>query len=266
MVHNEPKITGLMHIYIEESLVFSSTIGIEYRGSTSYRLSDKKSYGVELWDEVNEGYVAEVLGFPEEEDWIFVGYVFRASYNTIFDPSLMYHYLEYQLNRSIGNYASRSPQTELEVNSFYKGVYIFMEKLKRDSNRIDVNKLKATENELEDLTGGYILKIDKTAGGDAAPNGPLGYYENNWDDDARYSEALSFRSQYDTFGNIITNEPSGPPNHSEQYLETFFFMSILRMMIQPRSKKITFRIILMTSKRLSWLMIFQVQKEHTLTL
>ena len=153
VIQNEPKIPGLMHVYVEESLVFSSTIGIEYRGSTSYRLSDKKSYGIELWDEVNEGYDAEVLGFPEEEDWIFMGHVFRASNNTIFDPSLMHHYLGYQLYRSMGNYASRSRYMELEVNSFYKGAYVFMEKLKRDSNRIDVNKLKATENEGEDLTG-----------------------------------------------------------------------------------------------------------------
>ena len=145
---------------------------------------------------MNEGYVAELLGFPEEEDWIFMGYVFRASYNTIFDPSLMYRYLGYKLYRSMVNCASRSRYMELEVNSFYKGVYVFMEKLKRNSNRIDVNKLKATDNEGEDLTGGYILKIDKTAGGDAAPNGPLGYYENNWDDDARYSEALGLRLQY----------------------------------------------------------------------
>ena len=68
VIQNEPKIPGLMHVYVEESLVFSSTIGIEYRGSTSYRLSDKKSYGIELWDEVNQGYDAEVLGFPKEED------------------------------------------------------------------------------------------------------------------------------------------------------------------------------------------------------
>jgi len=39
-----------------------------------------------------------------------------------------------------------------------------MEKLKRDGDRIDINKLKDDENEGEDLTGGYILKIDKLAG------------------------------------------------------------------------------------------------------
>jgi hypothetical protein len=36
-----------------------------------------------------------------------------------------------------------------------------MEKLKRDKYRIDINKLKSSENEGEDLTGGYILKLDK---------------------------------------------------------------------------------------------------------
>ena len=207
-----------MDIYIEESHVFSSTIGIEYRGSTSYRLSDKKSFGIELWDESNDGYDAQVLGFPEEEDWIFMGHVFRAADNRVFDPSLMHHYLGYQLYRSMGNYASRSQYVELEVNNSYEGVYVFMEKLKRDFNRIDTNKLKPSENEGEDLTGGYILKIDKTSGGDVATDQPLSYYENNWGDDSSYSEALSFRSQYDVLGGSLTSEPFGP----KQPLETYF--------------------------------------------
>ena len=50
VIQNEPKIPGLMNVYVEESLVFSSTIGTEYWGSTSYRLSDKKLHGIELWD------------------------------------------------------------------------------------------------------------------------------------------------------------------------------------------------------------------------
>lgn len=218
IIQNEPKIPGVMDIYIEESHVFSSTIGIEYRGSTSYRLSDKKSFGIELWDESNDGYDAQILGFPEEEDWIFMGHVFRAADNRVFDPSLMHHYLGYQLYRSMGNYASRSRYVELEVNNSYEGVYVFMEKLKRDSNRIDINKLKPSENEGEDLTGGYILKIDKTSGGDVATDQSLSYYENNWGDDSSYSEALSFRSQYDVLGGSLTSEPFGP----KQPLETYF--------------------------------------------
>jgi hypothetical protein len=232
-IQNEPKIPAVMNIYLEDTNVFSSTIGIEYRGSTSYRLSDKKSFGIELWDAANEGYDSEVLGFPEEEDWIFMGNVYRASDNRIFDPTLMHHFLGYKLYRSMGNYASRSKYVELEINNSYQGVYVFMEKLKRDSNRIDVNKLKPSENDGENLTGGYILKIDKTSGGDVAANEPLEYYEDNWADDARYSEFLSFRSQYDIFGNILSNEPFGPPYHSQQYLETYFLYE------HPKAEDIT---------------------------
>ncbi len=222
VIQNEPKVAAVMNIFIEGSHVFSSTIGIEYRGSTSYRLSDKKSFGIELWDENKMDYSAEVLGFPEEEDWILNGHIFKASNNTIFDPSLMFHYLGYQLFRDMGNYASRSQFVELEIDNKYQGVYVFMEKLKRDKNRIDINKLNTTENEGEDLTGGYILKIDKTAGGDLNLNQPLSYFNNNWDDDARYSERISFRSKYDTNRKLIDFEAFGPPYHPNQYLETYF--------------------------------------------
>jgi hypothetical protein len=52
-----------------------------------------------------------------------------------------------------------------------------MEKIKRDKNRVDVSKLKD-----DDITGGYIIKIDKTTG------------EDN-------SVDFSFSSEYDGFGN-----------------------------------------------------------------
>lgn len=221
-IQNEPKVEASMDIFIAKSHVFSSTIGIEYRGSTSFRLSDKKSYGIELWDENKMDYSTEVLGFPSEEDWILMGHVYRASDNRIYDSSLMHHYLAYQLFQSMGRYASRSRYVELEIDNKYQGVYVFMEKLKRDKNRIDINKLKATENEGEDLTGGYIIKIDKTAGGDLNLNQPLSYYQNNWDDDARYSERISFRSKYDVNRKLLNFPAFGAPYHPQQYLETYF--------------------------------------------
>jgi hypothetical protein len=56
-----------------------------------------------------------------------------------------------------------------------------MEKLKRDKGRININKLKKDENSGEDLTGGYILKIDKISG-------------NNLGDG--YNDQNSFTSKY----------------------------------------------------------------------
>jgi hypothetical protein len=97
-----------------------------------------------------------------------------------------------------------------------------MEKLKRDRNRIDVSTLDPAENTPELISGGYVLKIDKTSGGDINIDQPLEYFENNWADDARYTEEISFRSKYDIYGGLIAFEPFGEPYHSNMYLETYF--------------------------------------------
>lgn len=219
---NEPKAPAEMDIYINEVLVQSANIGIEYRGSTSFRLSDKKSYGIETWDAQGNDIDVAFFNLPAEEDWILNGHIVNIDESYIFDRTLMYHYLGYRIFRNMGRYASRSVFVELELNGDYRGVYVFMEKLKRDINRIDIQALDPTDVDPATITGGYILKIDKTAGGDLNLNKPLEYYEDNWDDDARYNSFISFRSDYDINGNIIDFEPYGPPYHTNQYLETYF--------------------------------------------
>ena len=221
-IENEPKVPASLEIYEDGELTFEHNIGIEYRGSTSYRLSDKKSFGIETWNEAGEDVSVSILGFPEEEDWILMGHVFRAGSNLIFDPSLIRHYIGYELFRSMGRYTSRAKFVELTINDEYMGVYVFMEKLKRDNERIDISRLGPDENDEENISGGYILKIDKTAGGDVAPGQPLEYYENNWDDDARYNEDISFRSIYATDQSVLDFEAFRDPYHPLQYLETYF--------------------------------------------
>ena len=46
--------------------------------------------------------------------------------------------------------------------SDYRGVYVVMEKIKRDGDRIDIEKLNETVTDPELITGGYIFKKDKT--------------------------------------------------------------------------------------------------------
>ena len=219
---NEPKIPAEMIIYIQKAKFQSSNIGIEYRGSTSFRLSDKKSFGIETWDIEGNDIDVALFDFPLEEDWILTGQVVNLDNGFIIDRTLMYHYFGYQLFRKMGRYASRSKFIELEINGDYQGVYVFMEKLKRDKNRIDVEKLTPADSDPEAITGGYILKIDKTAGGDLNIDQPLEYFETNWEDDARYTADISFRSQYDINGDLIDFEPYDPPYHPNQYLETYF--------------------------------------------
>lgn len=153
---DEPKISSQATITVAGDVVYEGNMGIEFRGASSQALFPKKSYGLETWDENGEDIDVSLLGFPEEEDWIL--------YGPYSDKSLLRNILIYDLSRDIDRYASRCLFVDLTLNGVYQGVYVFMEKLKRDGARIDINKLNDDENTGEDLTGGYILKIDKTAG------------------------------------------------------------------------------------------------------
>jgi len=151
-IADEPKIDAEMIISEKGSVVHNAMIGIEIRGSSS-QMFPKKSYGFETRDAENNDIDISLLGLPEEEDWILY-----APYS---DKSLVRNILIYDLSRDMNRYASRSQLVEVSINGDYRGVYVFMEKLKRDKERIDINTLKDDENSGENLTGGYILKIDK---------------------------------------------------------------------------------------------------------
>ena len=131
--------------------------GIEFRGSTSQQFFPKKPYGFELWvDSTEKSRKVALLGMPEESDW-----VLNATYN---DKTLMRDVLAYDLANRMGRYATRSRYCEIMINNKYEGLYILMEKVKRDKNRVDISSLKLTDNTGDDVTGGYLLKIDKTEG------------------------------------------------------------------------------------------------------
>lgn len=197
---NEPKVIAKMDVFINRELQLSTPIGIEFRGSTSFRLFDKKSYGIETRDEADEDIDLEVLGFPEEEDWILQG-----PYS---DKTLLRNVLIYQISNEMERYAPRTRFVEIEINGIYLGVYAFMEKIKRDGDRVDVKKLTSGESDANTITGGYILKIDKTSGDTE---------DEDWPGDAAYSEFLGFRSEFSDTGNRINVAPFGTKQGPETY-------------------------------------------------
>ncbi|MCX8056203.1 MAG: CotH kinase family protein [Ignavibacteria bacterium] len=134
---------------------YNGWIGIELRGSSS-QIFPKKSYAVETRDSLGNDISVSILGFPAEEDWVFLG-----PYN---DKTLIRDALAYKLARDMGRYASRSKFFELVINGEYKGVYLLLEKIKRDANRVNIRKLNPTDTTGDAVTGGYIIKIDKLDG------------------------------------------------------------------------------------------------------
>ncbi|MCK5782672.1 MAG: CotH kinase family protein [Flavobacteriales bacterium] len=154
---DEPKITAKMSIidngegkrnFIGDTPTeYDGFIGIEYRGASSQKWP-KKQYGVETRDELGENLDVSIFGMPSENDWVF--YAFYV------DKTLMLNELMYGLAADMGWYAPRTQYFELVINGEYRGLYLFTEKLKRDKNRVNVAKNKATD---EDITGGYFLEM-----------------------------------------------------------------------------------------------------------
>ena len=172
-IPDEPKVFGTMKIiwhpdgsrnYLTDIdnplfLNYDGRIGIERRGSTSQEFPQKKPYGLTtfLADDVTNNNVS-ILGMPEENDWVL---------NSLaFDQTGMRDFLAYELSERLGQYAPRRVYCEVMINGDYKGLYVFMEKIKVDKNRVNIQKLDETCNSIPEVTGGYITKADKTTGGD----------------------------------------------------------------------------------------------------
>ena len=136
---------------------YDGKITIEKRGNSSQD-QEKPPYRFETVDNNAENNNVQLLGFPEENDWIL--------YAPWSDKSLLRNVLIYSLSNEMGRYAPRSKFVELYINDEYRGVYVLMEKIKRDKNRVEISALNPNENSGDNVTGGYILKFDWAETGD----------------------------------------------------------------------------------------------------
>jgi len=64
----------------------------------------------------------------------------------------------------MGRYACRTHFFEMVLNDEYQGLYVLIENVKRDKNRVDIAKLTEIDIDGDQLTGGYIIKVDKIEG------------------------------------------------------------------------------------------------------
>ena len=179
-IPDEPRIPAYMGIINNESgnnhindefNDYNGNITIERRGNSS-QWNDKTPYRFETVDNLGENNNVELLGMPEENDWVL--------YAPWQDKSLIRNALAYQLSNEIGRYASKCRFVELYLNDEYQGIYVLMEKIKRDENRVNISKLNADEISGDDVTGGYILKFDwyftgDNIGGFQSPNDGITY-------------------------------------------------------------------------------------------
>lgn len=176
---------------------YKGKVSIEIRGATSQSFP-KKSYGFETQYENGENRNVSLIDLPEENDWILY-----APYS---DKTLIRNILAYKLSRKLGHYAPRTKLCQLIVNGDYRGVYVLIEKIKRDENRVDISKLNPDEVTGDDLSGGYMLKIDKQTGN----SGPV------WQSDIG---GIYFQYEYPKYDEIVPEQKEYIKNCIDKFEE-----------------------------------------------
>lgn len=145
---------------LSDDLHLHSRSEANYRGSSSLNFP-KKQFGVRLIDDHGENRNEPILGMPSENNWIM-----HAPYD---DKTLMRNAIAYQLSRDMGRYAPRTRFVELFLHdgdgpltsSHYHGVYMLVERIKWDNNRVHITKTGPEDNTEPEITGGYIINYDR---------------------------------------------------------------------------------------------------------
>jgi len=178
---------------------YNGNIGIELRGQSSMGFP-KKSYGIETRDINGMDMDVSLLGLPPEEDWIL-----HAPYS---DKSLLRNALAMELGNSMGHYNSNTRFIELIMNGEYMGVYVLMEKIKKDNNRVALSTLTTADTIGDELTGGYLFRIDKG-------NDP-GWY-SNYDIYSLPGTKIRFQYIYPKGDDILPSQAS----YIQSYVDSF---------------------------------------------
>jgi hypothetical protein len=166
---------------------YEGKAGVEYRGSSSQFFYAKKGYAVELRNADSTDRTESLIDMPTESDWVLIG-----PYN---DKSLMRDALALYVAGQIMDYAPRAHLVELVLNNSYQGVYLLTEKIKRDKNRVAVEK-----NTTNDITGGYIIKMDKFTG---TTNGA---WQSNYPPTGAAQQKTNFLYHYPEADDITTQQ------------------------------------------------------------
>ena len=166
VIPNDPKLDATMGIiyngegvrnYLSDPFnEFNGAIGIETRGSSSQTFP-KKQWGLETRDPMGNRQDVTIFNMAFDNDWILY-----APYS---DKSLIRNVLAYQMGWDSDRYAPRTKLCEVILNGQYEGVYVFTEKIKRKDGKVGSNDIETVDVSGNELTGDYILKVDKTTSG-----------------------------------------------------------------------------------------------------
>ena len=143
------------------------------RGHSSLRYP-KHSFALKALNELGDSHKVSLLGLSKDSDWVL--------YGPYPDKTLMRDVLAYDLSNAMGRWAPHGRFVEVFVNensavlsmSHYAGVYVLMEKITQNKDRVDIAKLGPGASREPEISGGYIFKKDHAGTSERRKFGPEG--------------------------------------------------------------------------------------------
>lgn len=136
-------------------------ISHKVRGSSSAHFP-KRAYGMKTRNDQGENEKFELAGLSRANNWVW--------YNPWkYDDAYVRNAFMFQLSRDMGQWASRTQPTEMFLNfnggkldyNDYWGIYVLTEKIESGKDRLDIESIGSADIDGDDVTGSYILKIDR---------------------------------------------------------------------------------------------------------
>lgn len=125
---------------------WSGSIEINGRGNTTWN-APKKPYRLRLDSS------ADLMGMGKSKHWVLL-----ANYK---DRSQLRTWTAGQASETTDlEWTPEYRHVELILNGRYEGVYQLAEHVRRDEDRVDIEKLDSDDTTEPDITGGYLLEID----------------------------------------------------------------------------------------------------------
>ncbi len=178
---------------------YNGKISIEIRGSSSQSFP-KKGYSFELQDEAGMEVNSPLLGMDADDDWIL--------YGPYTDKTLLRDALAFHLGAKQGYYSPDFRYCEVILNDAYQGIYLLLEKIKVHSERVNIDEMTTEDNSGIDVTGGYLIKVDRND-----YTSPV--------TDFFYSEYPGNGWPYDVMYVYVDPKPELITDDQQNYIETF---------------------------------------------
>lgn len=200
-------------VTLRDAAQYSGHAAIKLRGSSTLDLP-KRSYGLEVRDRSSGDRSIPLAGLPADADW-----VLYAPHN--FDQAHIRNALCYELARRVGLESPRTRFVELFVSSGqkavtradYAGLYLLVERISRGEHRVDVEALDPNDRVEPQVTGGYILKIDRPGPGDMGfeSRGQRLQFVYPKESEITDPQRAWLQRFFDSFGDVLNGERFADP-------------------------------------------------------